>query len=118
MGGRVEAFSEKEPSQKVSLISIHSLKKKKGLQERNLPEPTPHSLLSPWSTLPLMNSKMLRFAYQSGAVPFRGDEGFPPTALNHTKHAAIFCKKSATMSLRFPLSIITLDALAVCLQAK
>lgn len=43
----------------------------------------------------LMNSKMLRFAFQFGNLPLKGDKAPLPAqtpALNHIKHTAIFCK--------------------------
>lgn len=42
----------------------------------------------------LMNSKMVRFAFQSGNLPLEGDKVPPPKtqALNHIKHTAIFCE--------------------------
>lgn len=42
----------------------------------------------------LMNSKMLRFAFQFGNLPLKGDKvpRAPTPTLNHIKHTAIFCK--------------------------
>ena len=59
-----------------------------------LPNPSPPVFVAAVTVLPLMNSKMLRFAFQSGNLPLCGDKALPPhthTALNHIKHAAIFC---------------------------
>ena len=90
----------KHQSQKVGLIPFHSLSEKEFARKEN--SPNSPSTMHVWFLLllfqgavsTLMNSKMLRFAFQFGNLPLKGDKvpQLPPPPLNHIKHTAIFCE--------------------------
>lgn len=68
----------------------------------------------------LMNTKMLRFAFQFGNLPLKGDKvpPAPSPALNHIKHTAILCKALQQCHCGFPLHHYACCFLSACLQAK
>lgn len=109
-------------SRKLRLISFQSLLEKEFKRNENSPNPLQQCTFifcccrskGPLSTL--MNSKMLRFAFQFGNLPLKRTKSRAPAlSLNHIKHSAIFCNN---VTVVLPLHHYACCFLSACLQAK